>query len=50
MKALIFALLLASTAVVAEDGRQLVRLPPPAQEALRQEMLDNLLVSTKSCR
>ena len=43
MKALIFALLLASTAVVAEDGRQLVRLPPPAQEALRQEMLDNLL-------
>jgi hypothetical protein len=27
----------------AEDARQLVRLPPPAQEALRQEMLDNLL-------
>ena len=50
MKALIFALLLASTATVgsagpavAEDARQLVRLPPPAQEALRQEMLDNLL-------
>ena len=50
MKALIFALFLVSTATVgsagpaaAEDGRQLVRLPPPAQEALRQEMLDNLL-------
>ena len=50
MKALIFALFLASTATVgsagpavAEDARQLVRLPPPAQEALRQEMLDNLL-------
>ena len=43
MKALIFALFLVSTAVAAEDGRQLVRLPPPAQEALRQEMLDNLL-------
>ncbi|HYO27557.1 MAG TPA: cytochrome C [Azonexus sp.] len=50
MKALIFALFLVSTATVgsagpaaAEDGRQLARLPPPAQEALRQEMLDNLL-------
>ena len=38
MKALIFALFLVSTAAVAEDGRQLVRLPPPAQEALRQDM------------
>jgi hypothetical protein len=28
---------------LADDARQLVRLPPPAQEALRQEMLDNLL-------
>ena len=51
MKAPIFALFLALTATaggagpaLAEDARQLVRLPPPAQEALRQEMLDNLLV------
>lgn len=43
MKALIFALFLASTAAVADDARQLVQLPPAAQEALRQEMLDNLL-------
>jgi hypothetical protein len=43
MKALIFALFMVSTTAVAEDARQLVRLPPPAQEALRQEMLDNLL-------
>ena len=43
MKALIFALFLVSTTAVAEDARQMVRLPPPAQEALRQEMLDNLL-------
>jgi len=43
MKALIFALFLVSTTAVAEDASQLVRLPPPAQEALRQEMLDNLL-------
>ena len=50
MKALISAILLASTVTVgvtgtalADDARQLVRLPPPAQEALRQEMLDNLL-------
>jgi hypothetical protein len=34
--------LLASGAVLAEDQRQLVNLPPPAQETLRQEMLDNL--------
>ena len=50
MKAPIFALFLASTVTVgsagpalADDARQLARLPPPAQEALRQEMLDNLL-------
>ena len=43
MKALIFALFLASTAAVADDARQLVQLPPAAQEALRQEMLDNLV-------
>ncbi len=35
--------LLLSGAVMAEDQRQLVTLPPPAQEVLRQEMLDNLL-------
>lgn len=29
--------------VLAEDSRQLVSLPPPAQETLRLEMLDNLL-------
>jgi hypothetical protein len=50
MKAVIFALFLASTVTIgsagpalADDARQLARLPPPAQEALRQEMLDNLL-------
>ena len=50
MKFPIFALFLVSTVTLgsavpatAEDARQLVRLPPPAQEALRQEMLDNLL-------
>jgi len=50
MKSPIFALFLVSTVTLAsagpataEDARQLVRLPPPAQEALRQEMLDNLL-------
>ena len=43
MKALIFALFLLSTAAGAEDTRQLVKLPAPAQEALREEMLDNLL-------
>lgn len=43
MKTLFFALLMASSAVIADDARQLVKLPEPAQEALRQEMLDNLL-------
>jgi hypothetical protein len=43
MKAVVFALFLVSTAAVAEDARQLVRLPPPAQEALRQEMQENLV-------
>jgi hypothetical protein len=49
MKNFIFGLFLALTAAaggglaMAEDGRQLVTLPPPAQEALRQEMLDNLV-------
>jgi hypothetical protein len=35
--------LLLSGSVLAEDQRQLVALPPPAQEALRQEMRDNLV-------
>ncbi len=43
MKALIFALFLLSTAAGAEDTRQLVKLPAPAQESLRQEMLENLV-------
>ena len=43
MKALVFALFLVSTAAVAEDTRQLVKLPAPAQEALRQEMQGNLV-------
>ncbi|WP_226450206.1 cytochrome C [Ferribacterium limneticum] len=43
MKALIFALCCLSTAVFAEDARQLAKLPAPAQESLRQEMLDNLV-------
>jgi hypothetical protein len=43
MKALVFALFLASTAAVAEDTRQLVKLPAPAQEALREEMQGNLV-------
>ena len=50
MKAVIFALFLVSTATagsagpaVAEDGRQLVKLPAPAQEALCEEMQGNLV-------
>jgi hypothetical protein len=43
MKALIFALFLVSTAAVAEDTRQLAKLPAPAQEALREEMQGNLV-------
>ena len=43
MKALVFALFLASTAAVADDPRQLASMPPAAQEALRQEMLANLM-------
>jgi hypothetical protein len=43
MRGLVFALLCLSTAAVAEDGRELVPMPPAAQEALRQEMLDNLM-------
>jgi hypothetical protein len=43
MKALVFALFLASTAAVADDARQFVKLPPPAQDALREEMQGNLV-------
>jgi hypothetical protein len=35
--------LVLSGAVLADDQRQLVTLPAPAQEALRLEMLDNLV-------
>ncbi len=42
MRALFFAFFALCTAAVAEDARQLATLPPPAQEALREEMLGNL--------
>jgi hypothetical protein len=43
MKALfLIAAMLAGNAL-AEDGRQLVKLPAPAQEALREEMQGNLV-------
>lgn len=43
MKAFIFALFFLSTVAVAEDTRQLAKLPELAQESLRREMLDNLV-------
>ena len=45
MKAFAFGLLvmLLSGQVLAEDRRQLATLPPAAQEALREEMLGNML-------
>lgn len=43
MKALFSLLALVSTLAMAEDARQLAKLPEPAQEVLRQEMLDNLV-------
>jgi len=43
MKALVVVLFLLSTAATAEDARQLVKLPAPVQEVLRQEMQDNLV-------
>lgn len=44
MRALLFiCTLFLATAAAAEDTRQLAPLPAPAQESLRQEMLDNLL-------
>src|SRR5574343_1093683 len=42
MRAMVFALFVLCTAAVAEDARQLATLPPPAQEALREEMLGNI--------
>ena len=42
MRALVFALFALCIAAVAEDARQLAPLPPPAQEALREEMLGNI--------
>lgn len=42
LRLILLAALLAGQAC-AEDARQLVALPPAAQETLRQEMLDNLL-------
>ena len=43
MKNLVFALFLLPTVAFGEDARQLATLPPPAQEALREEMRDNLV-------
>lgn len=42
MRIFIFALFFVSTVATAQDSRQLVSLPPAAQDALRQEMLDNI--------
>ncbi len=41
--ALIFLAMLLTGQVQAEDHRQLATLPPAAQEALREEMLGNML-------
>lgn len=43
MKRLIPIVLLLALPAAAEDTRQLAKLTPPAQEVLRQEMLDNLI-------
>lgn len=43
MKNFIFALFFLSTAASADDAREWVKLPAPAQESLRLEMLDNLV-------
>lgn len=43
MKRLILIGVLLAGTVLAEDTRQLATLPPPAQESLREEMLDNLI-------
>ena len=43
MKRLILIALFLALPAAAEDTRQLAKLPPQAQEVLRQEMLDNLI-------
>ena len=43
MKALLLIAVLLAGSALAEDNRQLATLPPPAKEALREEMLANLL-------
>ena len=43
MKGLIMLAALLAAHALADDARQLAPLPPAAREALRQEMLDNLL-------
>jgi hypothetical protein len=43
MKALVLVAVLLTGQALAEDHRQLAPLPPTAQEALREEMLGNLL-------
>lgn len=40
---LLIVLCLAGTAMAADDGRQLVRLPPAAESTLRAEMRANML-------
>jgi hypothetical protein len=43
LKTLAMAAALLAGQALAEDNRQLAKLPPAAQEALREEMLGNLL-------
>lgn len=39
----LLVVVLSSSSVLAQDARQLVKLPGPAEETLRQEMRDNLV-------
>jgi hypothetical protein len=43
LKALLLLAALVAAPALAEDSRQFATLKPPAQETLRQEMLDNLI-------
>ena len=43
MKSLIFVMAVLAGSALAEDTRQFVKMPPEAQESLRQEMLGNLV-------
>ena len=43
LSSLFFLIALLAGNALAEDNRQLAKLPPAAQEALREEMLGNLL-------